>query len=280
MTSNSKSTAVGLKKAAATLRESGNMFLAAAEALRECAKYAEEFASHIEAGGVVPKLQSADEPETAANGKRKRKKKDPNAPKRPASTYLVFQNDVRNGLKQKFPDLAHVDIMAMVAEQWANMTEADKAVYQEKVNKDKERYAAEKSAYDARSPEEVARANAEAAAAAAAKKPRQRKPKVVKATPVSAPIITTEDDESDEEPARAAEPAPPVAQSESDSSEDDEEDEDEEDDDDEEEDEEEEEQPPAKKAKVVTPPPVVVKKKEKKEVEKKEKDKKKKSGKA
>ncbi|KAJ7667502.1 HMG-box, partial [Mycena polygramma] len=101
--------------------------------------------------------------------KRKRvaKKKDPNAPKRPASSYLIFQNEVRKQVKEKFPNMSNNEVLNFVKNQWNDMTEAEKQVYTDKNNKEKERYTAAKKEYDARSPEEVARQDAETAAAIA-----------------------------------------------------------------------------------------------------------------
>lgn len=60
--------------------------------------------------------------------KRKRKVKDPNAPKRPASSYIMFQNDIRKDLKEKNPQLNNVDLLALISQKWSEMSEEDKAV--------------------------------------------------------------------------------------------------------------------------------------------------------
>ncbi|KAH7924832.1 hypothetical protein BV22DRAFT_480993 [Leucogyrophana mollusca] len=60
--------------------------------------------------------------------KRERKPKDPNAPKRPASAYLIFQNGIRSTLKAAHPDLQQKDLLKMISQQWAAMSDKDKAV--------------------------------------------------------------------------------------------------------------------------------------------------------
>ncbi|KAJ7067898.1 high mobility group box domain-containing protein [Mycena amicta] len=256
--------AQGLQNAAATFRASHDSFAAAARAMLECATYAEQFADLVQndgGSGGKRKANVVDEGETITNGKRKRatKKKDPNAPKRPASSYLIYQNEVRKELKERHPDLNNTELLHLIKTQWSDMSEEKKTVYQDKMAKAKERYNAEKDAYDARSPEEVARADAEVAAALAAKQAagRKRKPKAEKAAvPISAPVVATSsesEDDEDEEPAVAVAATPATDSSESS--------EEEEDDDDEEE----EIVPPPKKAKTTAaPPPVVVEKDKKK----------------
>lgn len=69
----------------------------------------------------------------AEGGKRKRvkkekKEKDPNAPKRPPSAYLMFQNEVRGAFKQQFPDLVYHQVLGKISEAWGTMPEADKDV--------------------------------------------------------------------------------------------------------------------------------------------------------
>ena len=75
-------------------------------------------------------------PAAAANGKgvkRKREKKekkvrDPDAPKRPPSAYLLYQNEVRKAMQAKYPDLAYKEVLGKIAESWGAMTEQDKLV--------------------------------------------------------------------------------------------------------------------------------------------------------
>ncbi|KAJ7122948.1 hypothetical protein C8R44DRAFT_876141 [Mycena epipterygia] len=257
----------GLAAAADALRTSCAGFTAAAEVMRHCAKLADDWADTLKQPGASNgkrKAGAEDDDEPAANGKRKRvtKKKDPNAPKRPASSYLLFQNEIRKEIKEKFPAYSNNELLNVIKNQWADMTEAQKAVYHNKMTKEKERYTAEKTAYDARSPEEVARADAEVAAAIALKKatPRVRKPKAEK--PAAAPVVaaSSEQGDSDEEE-DDEEPAPVAASTRtSGSSESSEEDEEEDDDDDDEEDEE----PAPKKSKIVPAPAPVPKEKKKK----------------
>ncbi|KAF4600524.1 hypothetical protein EYR38_005153 [Pleurotus pulmonarius] len=261
-----------------------------AVAMRQCANMADHFAQLIRASAVTPinpqmvhghpalqapvapngggivgaplaesndgektrkrKAPAEDVPE---EGKKKRSKKprDPNAPRRPASSYILYQNNVRKDLRAKFPTLSNAELLSMISKQWAEMTEDEKLVYHKATAHAKEKFQADKKAYENRSPEEVAAATMAAEVAAAAKKVRKpRAPKAPKApvqqlaVPVAAKAVVSSshdegsdesDDESDDDV-----PAPPTAlamkpaqQSESEEEESDEEDEDEDDEDDE-----------------------------------------------
>ncbi|CAK5275847.1 unnamed protein product [Mycena citricolor] len=251
-----KDMVAGLEAAAAAMRSSCASIESASLAMRQCAKLAEDFAASFQKSGGLLKGSKGDEDDDEhANGKRKRgtkKEKDPNAPKRPASSYLHFQNEVRKDLKERFPESTNTELLNMIKTQWQDMSEAQKAVYNDRVAKEKALYAAAKTAYDARSPEEVARADAEAAAAAAAKKkPRGRKPKTTAVAALSPTVVLASDEEESTESDQ--EDAPPIkrmaaAASSSVASDEEDEDEDEEED-------EEDNQPPPKKTKKASPPP-------------------------
>jgi hypothetical protein len=68
--------------------------------------------------------------EHAGPTKRKRavKVKDPNAPKRPASSYLLFQNAVRQETKKENPTLPNNELLALISQRWANMSDSEKQV--------------------------------------------------------------------------------------------------------------------------------------------------------
>ncbi|KAF9498242.1 HMG-box [Pleurotus eryngii] len=270
-----------------------------AVAMRQCATMADHFAQLIRASAVTPinpqmvhghpalqapvapngggivsaplaesndgektRKRKAPTEEVAEEGKKKRSKKpkDPNAPRRPASSYILYQNHVRKDLRAKFPTLSNAELLSMISKQWAEMTEDEKLIYHQATADAKEKFQADKKAYENRSPEEVAAATMAAEEAAAAKKVRKpRAPKAPKA-PVQqlavpaapkAVVSSSHDegsDESDEEsdedipaPPKAV-PTKPVQQSDSEEEESDEEDEEDEDD------------PPAKRQKS-TPAP-------------------------
>jgi structure-specific recognition protein 1 len=105
---------------------------------------------------------SGDEDESIASGKKKKKKakKDPNAPKNALTAFMFFNKDMRHKLKEENPDLSFGDLGRLVGEKFKALTDEEKAKYNKMSEDDKERYAKEKDAYDAKKKTE-----AEAAAA-------------------------------------------------------------------------------------------------------------------
>jgi hypothetical protein len=57
-----------------------------------------------------------------------KKEKDPLAPKRPASAYLLYQNEVRAATKEKYPNLSYHEMLNKISAQWTAMTVEEKAV--------------------------------------------------------------------------------------------------------------------------------------------------------
>jgi len=142
------------------------------ESLRNAAAMTEQFANMFKYPGVAQGI-NASNPHViqTTNIKRKaevldgdaiivkdgrkrkaRKPKDPNEPKRPPSTYLLFQNDVRKGLKAKHPNATNSELLAMISKMWQEMPDADKSKYTDAHATAKEKYDAEKAAYEAGNP--------------------------------------------------------------------------------------------------------------------------------
>jgi len=135
-----------------------------AESMRKCADIADHFAqtvAHMGPNGGFPPLPQFNapmidmskmvqplppppEPTQAppTNGKRKaatlvdgetkkrkaKKPRDPDMPKRPASSYLLFQNEVRQAMKKNNPGMANHEILSTISQRWANMTAEEKEV--------------------------------------------------------------------------------------------------------------------------------------------------------
>lgn len=56
-------------------------------------------------GGKKKKVDSEDEAYVAAKGAKDKKEKDPNAPKKPQTSYFLFMNAKREGVKTAEPGL-------------------------------------------------------------------------------------------------------------------------------------------------------------------------------
>lgn len=71
--------------------------------------------------------------EAVAGGKKQRvkkekKPKDPNAPKRPPSAYLLFQNDVRESIRQANPGMPYKEILSVIANRWKDLSDSQRKV--------------------------------------------------------------------------------------------------------------------------------------------------------
>ncbi|XP_055330813.1 protein HGH1 homolog [Paramacrobiotus metropolitanus] len=81
--------------------------------------------------------------------KRKRGKKDPNAPKRALSAFFWYCNDERPKVKALLGSANVGEIAKELGKRWATTTAADKAKYEALAGKDKERYERENKAFKA-----------------------------------------------------------------------------------------------------------------------------------
>ncbi|KAF8603536.1 putative nucleosome binding protein, partial [Ceratobasidium sp. AG-I] len=87
------------------------------------------------------------------SGKRRRKtdgpkrKKDPLAPKRPPSAYILYQNDVRKEMQDKYQGMLYSEVLGKISESWQTLEESKKKVYLDMVERDKLRYEDEKLRY-------------------------------------------------------------------------------------------------------------------------------------
>jgi len=83
-----------------------------------------------------------------ARKKTKRKKKDPNAPKRPTSGYFYFAGEVRPQIREENPGIKVTQVMCMIAERWRELDEDEKKPYEEMAAQDRKRYEREMKAYN------------------------------------------------------------------------------------------------------------------------------------
>ncbi|OQV16312.1 High mobility group protein DSP1 [Hypsibius exemplaris] len=83
------------------------------------------------------------------SGKRKRGKKDPNAPKRALSAFFWFCNDERPKVRAIHSNMAVGDVAKELGKKWALVSAADKVRYEQLAAKDRERYQKEIAEYKA-----------------------------------------------------------------------------------------------------------------------------------
>jgi len=81
------------------------------------------------------------------NESRPKRKKDPNAPKRWKTGYILFCEDEREKVKAKHKDMKNTDVTKKLGEMWNKLSDKDKARYKKLSDKDKVRYEKEMESY-------------------------------------------------------------------------------------------------------------------------------------
>jgi hypothetical protein len=73
--------------------------------------------------------------------KKSPKKKDPNAPKRALSAFMLFSQEKRSQIKTDNPDATFGQIGKLLGDAWKSASESEKAPFLAKAEKEKEKYA-------------------------------------------------------------------------------------------------------------------------------------------
>ncbi|CAO3696048.1 unnamed protein product [Umbelopsis ramanniana] len=89
----------------------------------------------------------------ADDGKKRRAKKDPNAPKRGLSAYMFFSQAHRKTVQEENPEAGFGQIGKILGDKWKAMTDKDKEPYIAQAETDKKRYEKEKAAHDSKDEE-------------------------------------------------------------------------------------------------------------------------------
>lgn len=84
-----------------------------------------------------------------------KKKKDPNAPKRWRTSYILFCGDHREKVKKENPDLNNLEITSKLGELWKGVSDKEKKKYEDLAAKDKARYNKDMESYTPPSDAEV-----------------------------------------------------------------------------------------------------------------------------
>jgi hypothetical protein len=85
--------------------------------------------------------------EKMLNKKKKPAKKDPNAPKKPLTAFILFSADKRAELKEEFPDIKFTEMSKKLGEAWKTIDEEKKKVYIKKSEDMKDTYKKEMADY-------------------------------------------------------------------------------------------------------------------------------------
>ncbi|ORX98560.1 hypothetical protein K493DRAFT_213989 [Basidiobolus meristosporus CBS 931.73] len=80
-------------------------------------------------------------------GRKKKKQKNPTAPKHPMSGFLFYLSAVRPQVAEQYPGSTVGPISKIIASQWNSMVPEDRAPWEQKATEDKARYAREMELY-------------------------------------------------------------------------------------------------------------------------------------
>ncbi|KAJ2554546.1 FACT complex subunit ssrp1, partial [Coemansia sp. RSA 1933] len=75
--------------------------------------------------------------------------RDPNRPKRPETSYLLYSKENRNSILSGFPDISPRDIPSKIGEMWAALPEDRRQEYKDKANLLKAQYDIDMKKYNA-----------------------------------------------------------------------------------------------------------------------------------
>lgn len=85
--------------------------------------------------------------------KKVKKVKDPDAPKRGKSSYILFCADLRSKVIKENPVFSTTDVMKELGSKWRSISDKDKSKYTKLSEKDKQRYETELKKYNDKHPE-------------------------------------------------------------------------------------------------------------------------------
>lgn len=104
------------------------------------------------AAGAV-KTNAAKTPRSASGStttKKQKQPRDPNAPKAATNAYMYYCKEERAKVRAAHKDLAFADVAHKLAENWRNLTPANKQRYADLAKIDNERYRKEMAVYNAK----------------------------------------------------------------------------------------------------------------------------------
>ena len=101
--------------------------------MKRCVSIIDDYTRLSPSSLPAPVVKASPVPMPSGEVKKERKQrttkpKDPNAPKRPPSAYILFQNDVRDGLRKSNPEMAYKDLLGVISQKWKDLPENQKKV--------------------------------------------------------------------------------------------------------------------------------------------------------
>ena len=121
-------------------------------------RYQKEMESYEPPKGFEKSGKTSSGKATEAKKGKGKAKKDPNAPKRGMTSFMMFSNSIRSKVKEDNPDASFGDIGRMIGAKFKELTPDEKKKYEDMAKADKERYEKEMKAYKIKKADEEAAA--------------------------------------------------------------------------------------------------------------------------
>ncbi|EUC64980.1 HMG (high mobility group) box protein [Rhizoctonia solani AG-3 Rhs1AP] len=87
--------------------------------------------------------------QTSTRARKEKKPKDPNAPKQPPPAYIVYQNEIRESMRSRFPTHSPTELVKEIAATWKTLPNSERQRYKDYATGEKDRWQAELAAYQA-----------------------------------------------------------------------------------------------------------------------------------
>jgi len=94
------------------------------------------------------KKESSEEEENKKKPPLQRKRKDPNAPKRPKTAFMYFNLNMRPQIKNSNPNVKFGELSKLITDGWLAISEKDKLEYEKLAASSKAQYIEAKKKYD------------------------------------------------------------------------------------------------------------------------------------
>jgi len=99
-----------------------------------------------------PPKESSPPKASDSGDKPKKEKKDPNAPKRPCSAFILYSNATRSNVKTVNPNASFGEIAQILSKHFKALSSDERVMWDKKVAEDKDRYQKEMAVYSAGGP--------------------------------------------------------------------------------------------------------------------------------
>jgi hypothetical protein len=96
---------------------------------------------------ISSKEKGKKSPVKGKDNKNKRKRKDPNAPKKPMTSYMLYMQAQRAAVVAANPSLKFGDVSKKISEDWKVLPEDQKKIYEDKAAAEKARYDGQMKSY-------------------------------------------------------------------------------------------------------------------------------------